>query len=125
MEATVRAIMDTLSAMNIEPFVFVDRYQFTISQEKEMMNLAFSCIDQSDFLIAETSEKAIGVGVEAGYAKAKQKPIIYMRSSGAEHSTTMAGASNYQVVYDNTGDLQIQLKDVLSKMIEGCLFKQP
>ena len=37
-------------------------------------------IDNSDILIAEVSEKAIGVGIEVGYAKAKGKPIIYIKN---------------------------------------------
>jgi nucleoside 2-deoxyribosyltransferase len=115
MDATVQAIVDTLSPMNIESFVFVDRYCFSSAQEKEMMVQAFSDIEQSDFLIAETSEKAIGVGVEVGYAKAKQKPVIYLRQSTAEHSTTLAGTSDYQVVYEDAGDLQLKLGDILIK----------
>jgi 2'-deoxynucleoside 5'-phosphate N-hydrolase len=41
-----------------------------------MMAQAFLDIGQSDFLIAETSDKGIGIGIEVGYARAKQKPII-------------------------------------------------
>lgn len=115
MDTIVQAIVDTLSSMHIESFIFVDRYCFSIGQEKEMMVQAFIDIEQSDILIAETSEKAIGVGVEVGYAKAKQKPVIYLRQSAVDHSTTVAGASDYQVIYADARDLQLQLQDILIK----------
>lgn len=117
MDETVRAIVDTLSAMDVDSFVFVDRYHFSSEQENEMMGQAFTDIEKSGLLIAETSEKAIGVGIEVGYAKGKQKPVIYMRQSEAQHSTTAAGASDYQVVYKNTEDLQFQLKNILRKLV--------
>ncbi len=115
MDTTIQAIADALSSRDIESFVFVDQHLFSREQEREMMTQAFADIEQSDFLIAETSEKAIGIGVEAGYAKAKQKPVIYLRHSAAAHSTTVAGTSDYQVVYEDNADLQAQLQDLLIK----------
>jgi 2'-deoxynucleoside 5'-phosphate N-hydrolase len=41
-----------------------------------MMRQAFAAIDKNDLLIAETTDKAIGIGIEVGYAKAKGKPIF-------------------------------------------------
>ena len=64
----IQAIRETLSAAGISLFIFVDQYHFTAEQEKEMMQQAFKEIDAYDILIAELSEKAIGVGIEAGYA---------------------------------------------------------
>lgn len=107
------AIADALHQFNITPFVFVDHYQFDQTQEQQMMQQAFADIDRSGILIAETSDKAIGIGVEVGYAKAKGKPIIYVRHSDAEHSTTIAGASDHQIIYTNAGDLNLQLSNLL------------
>jgi len=39
---------------------------------------------------------SIGIGVEAEYAAAKNKPSVYLRSLEGEHSTTVAGISNWQ-----------------------------
>ncbi|MBL0356832.1 MAG: hypothetical protein IPP72_08015 [Chitinophagaceae bacterium] len=126
LNAEVQAIIELLHRYGIKPFVFVDHYSFDKSQEQQMMLQAFADIDQSGFLIAETSEKAIGIGVEVGYAKGKTKPVIYLRKSIAEHSTTVAGASDYQVVYGDIDDLRIQLRQVLemvSRKYPGYRYK--
>jgi nucleoside 2-deoxyribosyltransferase len=95
----------------------VDTYKFSDGQEKDMMEQAFEDISQCDLLIAETSEKAIGIGVEVGYAKAKEKLIIYLRQTDAEHSTTVSGTSDFQVVYKNVVDLEEQLATVLESVV--------
>ena len=41
------------------------------------MKQATADIDKCDILIAETSDRGIGIGIEVGYAKAKKKPIFY------------------------------------------------
>jgi nucleoside 2-deoxyribosyltransferase len=106
-------IMRVLKNFNLAPFLFVDNYRFDPAQEQVMMQQTMKDIDQSTMLIAETSDKAIGIGVEVGYAKAKGKPIIYIRSSAAEHSTTVAGISDFQIIYADLDDLQQQLKEVI------------
>ncbi len=94
-----------LSRQNTSLHVFVDSYSFDSTQEKEMMAKAFEEIDQSDILIAELSKKAIGVGVEVGYAYAKGKRIIYIRKKGAPYSTTVAGCAGEIIEYADVGDL--------------------
>ena len=110
------AITDTLKKNSIKPFVFVDNFTFSPLQERGMMQQAFEEIDKCDLLIAETSDKAIGIGIELGYAKAKNIPIIYLRNKDAEHSTTAAGASDYKIIYSDAGDLSKQLSEALAKM---------
>ena len=116
-EAEVAAIQQALSTFHIDLFVFVDTYLFDPSQEKEMMQQAFADIDSSDLLIAEVSEKVIGVGIEMGYAVAAGKPVIYLRNALAEHSTTAAGASNRVIIYENPEDLRKTLLTVLPTII--------
>ena len=113
----VAAIQQALSSFNTGLFVFVDNYLFTKDQEKQMMQQAFADIDNSDLLIAEVSEKAIGVGIEIGYAVAAQKPVIYLRNAEAEHSTTAAGAASRVIIYENPEDLSIKLSAVLPALI--------
>lgn len=117
LEAVINAITTTLKALNITPLVFVDEYSFTAENENQMMLQALADIDACDFLIAETSYKAIGIGVEAGYAKAKGKPIIYLRHAGAAHSTTVSGVSNHHIIYSDAADLEKQLTAAISKCI--------
>jgi len=116
-ERALNAIVATLNGFNIAAFIFVDNYKFDAAAEKEMMRQAMADIDQSDFLIAETSEKGIGIGIEAGYAKAKGKPVVYVRQKDAEHSTTLSGISDFQVVYKDSEDLQKKLDPVIRRIL--------
>ena len=112
----IAAITETLTHSGIEPLVFIDQHTFLAEQEQEMMEQAMKDIDDCDLLIAETSEKAIGIGIEAGYAKGKGKPVIYLRHASAEHSTTLSGISDHPVIYKNDDDLKIKLSAVLEKI---------
>ncbi len=113
----LNAIKEALISLQIEPFLFVEQYQFDPSDESSMMKQALADIDSCDMLIAETSDKAIGIGIEAGYAKARNKPVIYLRKKSAPHSTTLSGISDYRVYYETAGDLQSQLESILKKIL--------
>lgn len=112
----IAAIVDTLNELNISSFVFVDNHQFSSTQEQQMMEQAMVDIDSCDLLIAETSDKGIGIGVEVGYAKAKSKTVIYVRQKDKEHSTTVSGISNFQIIYNDVHDLKMQLADTIAKI---------
>jgi len=110
------AITETLARFNIESFVFVNEFHFSANEEKELMLEAFRQIDKSDILFAEVSEKAIGVGIEIGYAKGHSKTIIYARNANAEHSTTAGGASDFLIVYAGADDLSEKLSAVINQI---------
>lgn len=113
LDQVIECIKKALLAQGYSPWVFVDNYFFTLEQEKEMMRQAMQDIAASVFLLAETSDKGIGIGIEAGYAKALNKPVVYLRNQTAEHSTTLAGISDYQIVYADEADLAIQVEKVV------------
>lgn len=115
-DCIINAIKITLSKNKINPFIFVDHYSFHLSDEKLMMQTTMNEIKSSQILLAETSDKGIGIGIEVGYAKALQIPVIYIRSSDAEHSTTVSGISDYHIIYENANDLENQLNTILNKM---------
>lgn len=115
-DAEINAIVEVLNEADILSIVFVDQYKFDPSQEKEMMKMAIEEIDSCDLLLAETSDKGIGIGIEVGYAKAKGKSVVYVRSESAEHSTTVSGISDFQVVYSNTDNLKQKLSEVVMKL---------
>jgi 2'-deoxynucleoside 5'-phosphate N-hydrolase len=116
MQPILDLLKETVLAVGIIPFVFVEQYRFEPEQEKQMMTKALSEIGQSDILIAEVSDKAIGIGVEAGFAKAIHKILVYLRRAGSEHSTTVAGISDYSIVYTDTADLRKKLEAVLNQI---------
>ncbi len=116
LDREIQTIINTLKDLKIIPLVFVDHYKFDSTQQRQMMQQAITDIDQCDLLLAETSDKGIGIGIEVGYAKAKNKPIVYLRQESAEHSTTVAGISDFQIIYKDTLDLQEQLIHVLKAL---------
>ena len=83
-----------------------------------MMQQATADISNCDLLIAEVSEKAVGVGIEVGYAKGKRKPVIYVRQASAEHSTTASGISDYSIVYSSPLDLGTKLRSILAEVLK-------
>ncbi|MFM2225013.1 MAG: hypothetical protein RJA07_1215 [Bacteroidota bacterium] len=115
-DQAINAILDVLNEWKISAFVFVDQYQFDTTQERQMMQQAMADIDNCDLLLAETTDKGIGIGIEVGYAKAKGKTIIYLRQNEAEHSTTVSGISDFQIVYLDTTDLKKQLAATVEKI---------
>lgn len=117
MKEELKSITNVLLCFRINPFVFVDNFSFTNDQEKEMMKETRESIDDCDLLIAEVSDKAIGVGVEVGYAKAKGKPVIYLRNKNAEHSTTVSGISDFIILYEDIFDMERKLQDALTRLI--------
>jgi len=115
----IREELDTITSIlnqcGVSPFVFADQYSFKAEEEKQMMQQAMEAINQSDWLIAFASEKAIGIGIEAGFAKGKGKPVIYIRHIEAEHSTTLSGISDHQIIYVDLHDLAQKLKCIVEQ----------
>ncbi len=106
----VNTIKSVLEFFGLNTMVFVEKYQFKANQENDMMRQAMADINACDLFVAEVSEKAIGVGLEAGYAKAKGKTVVYVRHKNAEHSTTVSGISDYHVIYSDVNDLKSGLE---------------
>ena len=77
-----------------------------------MMQNAIEDIEKSAILIAETSEKGIGIGIEVGYAKAQKIPVIYVRNSKSEHSTTVSGIADFSIIYSDEKDLEEKLEEI-------------
>lgn len=116
LENTLKICCQTLQTYGYSPFIFVDAYHFSSEEESTMMNQVITDISNSSLLIAETSEKGIGIGVEVGYAKALGKPIIYLRQHNKPHSTTVSGISDYHVIYTDNDDLNQQLSNILNEI---------
>jgi nucleoside 2-deoxyribosyltransferase len=110
------SIKKALVENDFEPWVFVEHYSFLAKEENVMMKTALKDIEESAFLIAETSEKGIGIGIEAGFAKGKNKTVVYIRNQNASHSTTLSGLSDYQIFYKNSDDLYQQIQAVLFQL---------
>ncbi len=71
----------------------------------ELMRVTFSEIDKSDFVIIDFSEKGVGLGIEAGYAVARGKPIIVLARKGCDISTTLAGIATIVNFYSDESEI--------------------
>ncbi len=115
----IREELDTITSIlnqcGVSPLIFADQNSFKAEEEQQMMQQAMEDINESDWLIALASEKAIGIGIEAGFAKGKGKPVIYIRHMEAEHSTTLSGISDYQIIYVDLQDLGQKLKRIVDQ----------
>ncbi len=111
----ITTLREVLLEHNLKPLVFVDEYVFSSDQEKEMMAQAAKDISESSLMIAELTEKAIGVGLEVGYAAALKIPILYLKHESAEYSKTVGGLSDSVISYKDTNDLRTQLDNYLQK----------
>ncbi|MFA6076468.1 MAG: nucleoside 2-deoxyribosyltransferase [Candidatus Paceibacterota bacterium] len=76
----------------------------------ELMQKTFQIIDSSDLLIVEFSEKGVGIGIEAGYAYAKNKPIYVILKEGSDVSNTLRGIAKDVIFYNNPEELIDKLK---------------
>lgn len=72
---------------------------------QELMQKTFAEIATSDIVIIELTEKGVGLGIEAGYAWASQKPIITIARKGADISTTLQGISQQVLWYEDPAAL--------------------
>jgi nucleoside 2-deoxyribosyltransferase len=110
------ALCDALAAAGYAARVFVRLYTFVPDDARAMMDTTQAELRRADLLVAEGTHKAIGVGIEVGYAAALGLPVIYVRHAGAEHSTTVGGIAAHTIVYHDPGDLRRQLADVLAAL---------
>jgi nucleoside 2-deoxyribosyltransferase len=106
-------ILGVLDAFNLHAIDFVAQFSFSPDEEQAMMQTALAHIEASSLLIAEVSQKAIGVGIEIGYAVGKGIPVVYLRKQGSAYSTTVGGVAHAMVVYEDAEDLRVKLTQVL------------
>ncbi|WP_422485434.1 nucleoside 2-deoxyribosyltransferase [Gudongella sp. DL1XJH-153] len=79
----------------------------------DLMKVTFGKIDECDLLIIDLSEKGVGLGIEAGYAYAKDIPVITIAKQGSDISETMEGISRKTIFYNRIEDLEYKLQDIL------------
>ena len=76
----------------------------------DLMTRTFEIIDRSDLILIELSEKGVGLGIEAGYAHARGKPIVTIARTGSDISTTLCGISSGVILYESYTKLLTQFK---------------
>ena len=84
----------------------VERWGAIRFDAAELMRRTFAEIDASDLVVVDLTEKGVGVGIEAGYAHAKQIPIVTIAQRGADISVTLQGISRAVFFYDGLDDIE-------------------
>jgi nucleoside 2-deoxyribosyltransferase len=73
---------------------------------QKMMSLTFEQIKHADIVVLDMSEKGVGLGIEAGYAKALGKKLIITLDSKFELSTTMQGIADTVLIYNDASNIK-------------------
>lgn len=110
------AIRAALLSAGFQPHIFVEQYQYSSQEARAMMATALRDVRAASLLIAETTHKAIGVGIEVGAAAAWRIPIVAVRRADAEPSTTVEGLAAVTVAYHHPEDLRAALAEALAAL---------
>jgi 2'-deoxynucleoside 5'-phosphate N-hydrolase len=73
------------------------------------MQKTFALIDASDTVVVDLTEKGVGIGIEAGYAYAKGKPVFTIAKRGSDISTTLSGISSRIAWYNDYSEISLLL----------------
>ena len=107
-------VEDITSALDKDGIKTVNMVQYgnDAFTPQELMQKTFEEIDASDILVIEFSEKGVGLGIEAGYACAKQKPIFVIAKKSSDISSTLEGIAKEVIFYDKPEDLVGKIKEL-------------
>lgn len=100
----IKELKDIIKSLGHQPYSFTD--EGYIDDEKEMIQRVLQELDKSDIVLLEVSESSFGVGIEAGYAFAKNKKIITIVNESRSISRTLKGTSSHYLSYKNLLDLK-------------------
>ena len=84
---------------------------------QELMRRTFTEIDSSNLIVVDLTEKGVGLGIEAGYAYAKQIPIVVIARKGSDISTTLQGIAQKLFLYEKFEDLNQLFQGITSSDI--------
>ncbi len=104
----IEDISDSLRKLGIDTVVMVrdfERWGDVKFTPKELMQKSFAEIYKSDLFIVEYSEKGVGLGIEAGYAYAKNVPIFVIAKTNSEISDTIKGIAKSIFFYSDSPDI--------------------
>ncbi|MBE7552493.1 MAG: nucleoside 2-deoxyribosyltransferase [Anaerolineales bacterium] len=87
----------------------------------ELMRRSFAAIEASDVVLIELTEKGVGLGIEAGYAYAKDIPLVTIARKGSDISETLQGISQKLFLYDDVDELteffhQLKIEEIITEM---------
>ncbi|HTY81377.1 MAG TPA: nucleoside 2-deoxyribosyltransferase [Dehalococcoidales bacterium] len=114
----IEEIISGIESSGAEVFCFCrDRELWgeTMYRAEELMELTLAEIDKSDVLVADVTDWPISVGVEAGYAFAKGKPIICVCQRQKRLATSVTGLTPHVIRYTDAKSLGKEIASILKK----------
>ena len=105
----IESISEVLESMGYETLCVtrdLEQWGLYTFTAHELMNQSFAMIDSSDMLVVDITEKGVGIGIEAGYAYARQIPVYTIIKNGLPVSTTLLGISKAVCEYENYSDIK-------------------
>jgi len=115
----IEAISTALEQNGVDAFCVtrdLERWGDVRFSPDELMERSFAAIDASDLVVIDLSEKGVGLGIEAGYAWAREIPIVTIARRGADISTTLRGISQIVSRYERFDELPPLFADVRKKL---------
>jgi 2'-deoxynucleoside 5'-phosphate N-hydrolase len=85
-------------------------------EPQELMLKTFALIDSCVVVIVVLNEKGVGLGIEAGYARAKSIPIVVLISNGKEVPTTMRGICDVVIEYADEASSAVLMEDTFRRL---------
>ncbi len=104
----IEKICYSLESKNLNVFAFarnIQNYGPCKLSGKEVMDIAFDKIKNSDAFVIDASELSIGIGVEAGVAYSNNIPIFVIAQKDAYVSESIKGISRGCFRYDVPEDI--------------------
>ncbi len=110
------ALLQAIQEAGVKPDCLVQEEGWGKAPHEHPLQEAERRIDQSDVLIMDISRGGgFGCGAEAGYARAKGKPVIMLVSADkqTELSSTRKDAASHILIYESFGDLTEKLTPLI------------
>jgi nucleoside 2-deoxyribosyltransferase len=95
--------------MKKHQFIFPHESNQAIDSQKLFRN------KECDLMLAEVSVPATGQGIELGYAKILEIPIVCIYKKGSEIASSLKWITNKIIEYENRDDLIIKLAKALNE----------
>lgn len=74
---------------------------------QELLFMAFKAIENSDLVLIEATEKGMGVGIEAGFAFARNIPVLTIAKPGSDISSNLRSLSKKVITYGTPTELSL------------------
>jgi nucleoside 2-deoxyribosyltransferase len=104
----IEGISAALAQAGLETFCVVrdlEQWGTVKFTPNQLMQETFKAITSCDVIVVDLTEKGVGVGIEAGYACAKNIPIITIAQQGSDISNTLQGISQQVILYKQFDEL--------------------